>query len=120
MRSPVSLCLLAALSLFSGNLFAGTAALHSSGSATQPDSTALPSAEDGNLPVSQFTIPGPLRSFMRMAGISQKVAPDEVLPLLSRNVFAQGYEESRPTEFLVLLKRYIVQARELTTLAASQ
>ena len=119
MRSPVSLCLLAALSLFSGNLFAGTAALHSSGSATQPDSTALPSAEDGNLPVSQFTIPGPLRSFMRMAGISQKVTPEEVLPLLSRNVFAQGYEESRPTEFLVLLRRYIVQARELTTLAAA-
>ena len=119
MKSLVYLCALAALSLFSGYAFAGTAALNPSRNATRPDSAALPSSEDGNLPVSQFTIPGPLRSFMRMAGISQKVAPDEVLPLLSRNVFAQGYEESRPTEFLVLLKRYIVQARELTTLAAA-
>ena len=54
-----------------------------------------------------------------MAGISQKVAPEEVLPLLSRNVFTQGYEgSSRATEFLVLLRRYVVQARELTLLAS--
>ena len=54
-----------------------------------------------------------------MAGISQKVAPEEVLPLLSRNVFTQGYEgSSRPTEFLVLLRRYVVQARELASLAS--
>ena len=62
-------------------------------------------------------IPGPQRSFLRMAGISQKVAPEEVLPLLSRNVFILGYE-SRPTEFLILLRRYVVQARELAALAA--
>jgi hypothetical protein len=69
---------------------------------------------------SEFMIPGPLRSFLRMAGISQKIAPEEVLPLLSRNVFMQGYEgSSRQTEFLVLLSRYIVQARELTALAAN-
>jgi len=54
-----------------------------------------------------------------MAGISQKITPEEVLPLLSRNVFTQGYEGStRPTEFLVLLRRYVVQARELAELAA--
>jgi hypothetical protein len=54
-----------------------------------------------------------------MAGISQKVAPEEVLPLLSRNVFIQGYEfGARPTEFLVLLRRYVVQANELAALAA--
>ncbi len=64
-----------------------------------------------------MTIPGPLRSFLRMAGISQKVAPEEVLPLLARNVFAQGYRSGRPTEFLILLDRYTHQARELTTLA---
>jgi len=119
MKSPVYLCVLAALSLFNGYAFAGAATVHPSHNATQPDFGEIPSAEDGNLPVSQFTIPGPLRSFMRMAGISQKVAPEEVLPLLGRNVFAQGYEESRPTEFLVLLRRYIVQARELTTFAAA-
>ena len=54
-----------------------------------------------------------------MAGISQKVAPEEVLPLLSRNVFIEGYEQgNRPTEFLVLLRRYVVQANELAALAA--
>ena len=66
-------------------------------------------------------IPGPLRSFLRMAGISQKVPPEEVLPLLAHNVFAQGYEGARnggrPTEFLILLSRYVHQAKELSTLA---
>jgi len=59
-------------------------------------------------------IPGPLRSFLRMAGISQKIAPEEVLPLLGRNVFMEGYESSKKTEFLLLLSRYVVQARELS------
>ncbi len=68
----------------------------------------------------EFIIPGPLRSFLRMAGISQKVPPEEVLPLLSRNVFLQGYEGSkRQTEFLILLSRYVVQARELSNLAGA-
>ena len=54
-----------------------------------------------------------------MAGISQKITPEEVLPLLSRNVFTEGYEgPTRPTEFLILLRRYVVQARELADLAA--
>jgi hypothetical protein len=54
-----------------------------------------------------------------MAGISQKVTAEEVLPLLSRNVFSQGYEgSSRQTEFLILLRRYVVQARELSELAS--
>ncbi len=66
------------------------------------------------------TIPGPLRSFMRMAAISQKAPPGEVLPLLARNVFIEGYEGwqsgRRPTEFLILLRRYVQQARELASL----
>jgi len=41
---------------------------------------------------SDVVTPGPLRSFLRMAGISQKVSSEEVLPLLARNVFAQGYQ----------------------------
>lgn len=69
------------------------------------------------------TIPGPLRSFLRMAGISQKIAPEEVMPLLARNVFIIGYEGSgasgRPTEFLILLRRYVQQARELAALAGA-
>lgn len=75
-------------------------------------------------PAATLSIPGPLRSFLRMAGISQKVSPEEVLPLLSRNVFLLGYEGSqsrvRPTEFLILLSRYVQQARELNVLAGPE
>jgi hypothetical protein len=63
------------------------------------------------------TIPGPLRSFLRMAGISQKVSPDDVLPLLARNVYLHGYRQNTPTEFLLLIDRYLHQARELQILA---
>ena len=65
------------------------------------------------------TIPGPLRSFLRMAAVSQKVAPVDVLPLLSRNIFMQGYQRGTPTEFLLLLDRYVQQARELQILAGA-
>src|SRR5215813_7896214 len=68
-------------------------------------------------PVNYAIIPGPLRSFLRMAGISQKVQPDDVLPLLARNAYLQGYESGRETEFLLLLDRYVHQARELQALA---
>jgi hypothetical protein len=71
------------------------------------------------------TIPGPLRSFLRMAGISQKISAEEVLPLLARNVAVEGYQgrkdsKGRPTEFLILLKRYVEQARQLVTLAGPE
>lgn len=68
-------------------------------------------------PQQMVTIPGPLRSFERMAGISQKIAPTEVLPLLAHNVFLQGYQENHPTEFLILIDRYMHQARELQEMA---
>jgi hypothetical protein len=60
-----------------------------------------------------------------MAGISQEVSPDEVLPLLARNVSVRGYTQSRPdkpgkaTEFLVLLRRYLDQARDLQKLTGA-
>src|SRR5579872_2400008 len=79
-------------------------------------SSLAPSAE---YPASA-TIPGPLRSFLRMAAISQKVSPDEALPLVSRNVSVQGYQYGKPTEFLVLLRRYMDQARELVILAGAE
>ena len=86
------------------------------GSTTSPgsDEDKVSSLESTNV-----AIPGPLRSFLRMAGISQKVSPEEVMPLLARNVFALGYEGrgGRPSEFLILLTRYVQQARELTALA---
>jgi hypothetical protein len=77
-----------------------------------------------SLQATAISIPGPLRSFLRMAGVSQKVSPEEVMPLLSRNVFLLGYEGSqsrvRPTEFLILLSRYVQQARELDVLAGPE
>jgi len=60
-----------------------------------------------------------------MAGVSQKISIEEVLPLLARNVAIEGYQgrkdkAGRPTEFLILLKRYVEQARELVTLAGPE
>ena len=72
----------------------------------------------------EASIPGPLRSFLRMAGISQKILPEQTLPLLARNAFSQGYEgwqgSNGRTEFLVLLTRYVEQSRELTLLAGPE
>lgn len=68
----------------------------------------------------EFPIHGPLRSFLRMAGISQQAPRENILPLLSWNVSALGFEGSdRPTEFLLLLRRYVVQAKELSELAGA-
>ena len=73
----------------------------------------------------QIVIPGPLKPFLRMAAISQQVAPEEVLPLLARNVVIDGYrgapdKDPKATEFLILLKRYLQQAKELQMLAGTQ
>src|ERR1700726_5267998 len=78
----------------------------SSGPAASPSSSA-----DSD----EVAIPGPLRSFLRMAAISQKVSPEEVLPLLARNVVGNGFQGGggKPPEFLILLNWYMDQAREL-------
>lgn len=68
-------------------------------------------------PAETVIVPGPLRSFLRMAGISQEETPPDVLPMLARNVFLHGYEDGKETEFLILVDRYLRQARELRTLA---
>ena len=80
-----------------------------------PSEVAAPLPSQGET----IQIPGPLRSFLRMAGISQKIPPSEVLPLLARNVYMRGYEAGRPNEFLLLLSRYVAEARELQILAGS-
>jgi hypothetical protein len=76
-----------------------------------------PPVSVASTPALEATIPGPLRSFLRMAAISQKISPEEVLPLLARNVVVSGYQGGKPTEFLVLLNWYMDQARELEALA---
>ena len=72
-----------------------------------------------------ISIPGPLRSFGRMAAISGDINPDDVLPALARNVVTNGYQASHSndaleqTEYLKLVHRYISQARELEKLAGA-
>jgi hypothetical protein len=87
--------------------------------ASNPPDATLAGTPTSPPPSETVAIPGPMRSFMRMAAISQKVQPDDVLPLLARNVFMQGYQRGNPTEFLLLLNRYVQQARELQILAGS-
>jgi hypothetical protein len=71
-------------------------------------------------------IPGPLRSFARMAAISPDSAPEDILPALARNVVTNGYQASHSndaleqTEYLKLVHRYLTQARELEKLAGEQ
>jgi hypothetical protein len=103
-----------------GSLFQ-TASCPASRAATPPHSSSA-SGQSGQNPNSsvaehQVTIPGPLRSFLRMSGISQDVSSEEVLPILAHNVILHGYELGRSTEYLILLRRYVQQARDLTTLA---
>jgi hypothetical protein len=91
---------------------------------TAPSTSVSPEHADvSSTESADVSIPGPLRSFLRMAGISQKVSLEEVMPLLARNVFALGYEGPWPkgkrSEFLILLTRYVQQARELTALAGA-
>lgn len=87
---------------------------------SHPSHTELNSAQSS---LTTINIPGTRRSFLRMAAISQQVSPDEVLPLLAHNVAVEGYTYNRKgqkpssTEYLVLLKDYIQQARELEALA---
>lgn len=69
-----------------------------------------------DIPMQTAAIPGPLRSFLRLAGMSQKAQPEEILPLLARRVYLSGYQGTEPTEFLILLRRYVSQARELQAL----
>jgi hypothetical protein len=54
-----------------------------------------------------------------MAGISQQISSEDVLPLLARNAYATGYLNGVPTEYLRLVDRYLHQARELEMLAGS-
>ncbi|HWE48441.1 MAG TPA: hypothetical protein VG273_01545 [Bryobacteraceae bacterium] len=86
----------------------------------------LPESQAGTQKRETITIPGPLRSFARMAAISQDLEPDELLPALARNIVLNGYqttrgsEELEETEFLKLIHRYLSQARELDKLAGPE
>jgi len=92
-----------------------------------PPSPAAPDSADKSAPRSPeppsptLALPGPLSPFLRLAAVSRQVAPEEVLPLLSHQVVLDGYggssRSSSPTEYLILVRRYVDQARELQSLA---
>ena len=91
-------------------------------SITHAASPANSAAADGGSPSrnpESIIIPGPLRSFLRMAGVSQEASPTEVLPLFARNAFLYGRVEQRKTEYLILADRYVQQARELQPLTGA-
>jgi hypothetical protein len=82
---------------------------------------------NGGKPDDQQTIniPGPLRSFARMAALSPDLAPEDLLPALARNIVTNGYQAGsgneglEQTEYLKLIVRYLSQARELEKLAGA-
>ena len=118
----VPLCSLAIVSAGSLCLNVSPAfASHNPADATTASSP--PAASADGMPgaaVDTVTIPGPLRSFLRMAAVSQEVPPDNVLPLVSRTVSLYGYQLGGETEFLHLLTHYVEFARELQGLADNQ
>ena len=78
-----------------------------------------PNANEQQVPTDSIVIPGPLRSFLRMAGISQEVAPEDVLPMLARNVALYGFDSGKEKEYLILVDRYVHQAREIERFSAN-
>lgn len=87
----------------------------------------LPSANKADAAKhSVIQIPGPLRSFARMAALSPDVKAEDVLPALARNIVTNGYQAAssnealEQTEYLKLVVRYLSQARELSKLAGAK
>jgi len=73
-------------------------AIHDS---SQPATLANDPSDDAaspSQPPETIVIPGPLRSFLRMAGVSQEISIDEVLPTLARNAALYGYQGGKETE----------------------
>jgi len=89
----------------------------SSQSSDQTQAGAAGDRSTAGQPAQTIVIPGPLRSLLRMTGLSQEAPPKEILPLMARNAFLYGHVGPRRTEYLVLADRYVHQARELEALA---
>ena len=111
---------MAELALAAGDRTAATQYLGEAGGAAMP---ALPAQGAER---QYIEIPGPLRSFARMAAISSEAQPDDLLPALARNVVTNGYQASHSnealeqTEYLKLVHRYLSQAHELEKLAGPE
>ncbi len=119
---------LASLDLLAGDRAAASRDLETYRTATGKNAAlgTLPEPAGPRDPKLTASIPGPLRSFARMAAISPDASAEEVLPALARNVVTNGYQASHSndaleqTEYLKLVHRYLSQAHELTKLAGEQ
>jgi hypothetical protein len=86
----------------------------------------LPAASVPSSPQSLIEIPGPLRSFSRMAALSPELDTQDLLASLARNITINGYQATHasetlePTEYLKLVIRYLSQARELERLSGPE
>jgi hypothetical protein len=122
MKSLLCLSTLVVVCVVTPPNFSHSSGVASAAAATNAKAAPTSTFEDGAASSpSDLLIPGPLRSFLRMAGISQQISPDDVLPLLARNVSTLGYQGGdHPTEYLILLTRYVTQARELAALAGNE
>ena len=92
---------------FGGSLSCGALQSNSFASPPKDGAAARPSkdAPGPPAPMTEVAIPGPLRSFLRMAGISQQVSAAELMPMIARKAYLQGYVQGRPSEFLLLIQR---------------
>ena len=91
MKSSLCLSVLVAFSLLNCDLIASSRELPPATQSEQSQA-AVPPSQDGTPSVaSQFVIPGPQRSFLRMAGISQKISAEEVLPLAEPECVHSGF-----------------------------
>src|SRR5712664_4034829 len=76
----------------------------------------LPAAANFAARANAIEIPGPLRSFARMAAVSPDIAAEDVMGALAHNITLNGYSATRaseslePTEYLKLVTRYLSQA----------
>jgi hypothetical protein len=123
-RAAVVARRLALLDLLSGDRSAAARnlATYSANGGKNGSIATAPAAKAGE-GASTANIPGPLRSFARMAALSPDSSPEDILPALARNVVTNGYQASHnnealeQTEYLKLVHRYLSQAHELEKLA---
>ncbi len=117
---------LAALDLVAGDRASASRRVAAYSSAGGQDfSLAAASANQAAPAKTTIAIPGPMRSFARMAAISSDLNPEDVLPSLARNVVTNGFQASHSndaleqTEYLKLVHRYLAQAREIDKLTGA-
>lgn len=93
--------------------------------AAGPKDLKLPVYTKSEAPWPTVDIPGPLRSFNRMAALSPELPAADVVSAIARNIVTNGYQAAssnealEPTEYLKLIIRYLSQARELEKLTGA-